>query len=342
MERAPDRGERAGDRRTRATVLVALVANLVIALAKVAGGLLAGSPALLSEAAHSVADSLNEVFLMASLRRSRRRADSRHPFGYGKERFFWSMLAAVGIFVTGGCFSFYQGLHTLLNPQSEDTGGYLVVYAVLGVSLLAEGASLVRATVQVRGQARQAGRGLLAQLRRGNDPTVRTVFAEDAAAVIGVLLAAAGAGLHQWTGQSAWEAGAALAIAVLLVCVAFRLGRDAQDLLVGRAVDPVLQQRAADLLAERPEIDVVTQLMTMQLGPDSALLAARVDLADGLDSAGVEALCVEVKRRIRTECPGFEQIFLDITAADRDERRRAADRRRSLRSAVARQQEPGR
>src|ERR1051325_5776361 len=101
------------DRRTHVTVLVALAANLLIAVAKAAGGLIAGSPALLSEAAHSVADSFNEVFLLAALRRSRRPADKRHPFGYGKERFFWSLLAAVGIFVMGGCFSFFQGAEAL-------------------------------------------------------------------------------------------------------------------------------------------------------------------------------------------------------------------------------------
>ncbi|MFJ5228504.1 cation diffusion facilitator family transporter [Kitasatospora sp. NPDC088391] len=302
-----------------------------------AGGLVAASPALLAEAAHSVADSLNEVFLLASLRRSRRRPDARHPFGYGKERFFWSMLAAVGIFVTGGCFSFYQGLHTLLHPEGEETGGYLVVYLVLVVSLLAEGGSLLKATLEIRGQARRAGRGLAAQLRHGSDPTVRTVFAEDAAAVLGVLLALAGAGLHRATGHPAWEAAAALAIGVLLMYVAHRLGRDAKDRLIGEAVDPALQQRALDLLTDRPGIDTVTRLLTMRLGPDSALLAARVDLADGLDSAGVEELCVAAKRRIRSELPEFDQVFLDITAADEQERDRAARRRRDLREAVERQ-----
>ncbi|GAA2109642.1 cation diffusion facilitator family transporter [Kitasatospora saccharophila] len=329
------------DGETRGTVLIALVANLVIALAKIAGGLVAASPALLSEAAHSVADSLNEVFLLASLSRSRRRPDARHPFGYGKERFFWSMLAAVGIFVTGGCFSCYQGLHTLLNPEGEETGGYLVVYLVLLVSLVAEGASLTRAVLQVRRQARQAGRGLAAQLRRGDDPTVRTVFAEDAAAVLGVLLALVGAGLHQWTGRPQWEAAAALAIAALLMYVAYRLGRDAKDRLVGQAVDPAVQQKALDVLTERPEVDTVTRLLTMQLGPGSALLAARIDLVDGLDSSGVEELCVRLKQRIRATCPDIDQVFLDITAADEDERRRAAERRRRLRETVRRQAAAG-
>ena len=112
-------------------MLVALAANLVIAVAKAVGGLAASSPALLSEAAHSVADSLNEVFLLAALRRSRRPADRRHPFGYGKERFFWSLLAAVGIFVMGGCFSFYQGVEALRNGSEEDLSGYVAGLIVL-------------------------------------------------------------------------------------------------------------------------------------------------------------------------------------------------------------------
>src|SRR3954452_6613325 len=133
------------DGETRATVLVALGANLVIAAAKAAGGLISGSPALLSESAHSVADSLNEVFLLASLSRSRRKADSRHPFGYGKERFFWSLLAAVGIFVMGGCFSFFQGFEALKGGAEESPSGYVAGLVVLGVALLSEGVSLLRA-----------------------------------------------------------------------------------------------------------------------------------------------------------------------------------------------------
>src|SRR4051812_24618560 len=131
------------DRKTRLTVLVALGANLLIAAAKTAAGLFAGSPALLSEAAHSVADSLNEIFLLTSLRRSHRAADSQHPFGYGMERYFWALLAAVGIFVLGGCFSFYQGLRALQDTENETTTGYIAGLAVLLIALLAEGASLL-------------------------------------------------------------------------------------------------------------------------------------------------------------------------------------------------------
>uniref|UniRef100_A0AAU2V5X5 Cation diffusion facilitator family transporter n=1 Tax=Streptomyces sp. NBC_00003 TaxID=2903608 RepID=A0AAU2V5X5_9ACTN len=334
----PRAGRAREDRATQGTVVVALLANAVIAVAKAVAGTVASSPALLAEAAHSVADSLNEVFLLASVSRSRRRPDTRHPFGYGKERFFWSLLAAIGIFVTGGCFSFYQGLHTWLAP-SESPGSFLAVYVVLAVALVMEGTSLARALVQLRRQARARGRRLGQQIRQSGDPTVRTVLAEDSTAVFGVLLAAGGVAGHQISGSPVWEAAAALAIGALLIGVAYRLGREAQSLLVGQAVDPRLQQRARTLLAEQDEIDTVTTVLTMRLGTDSALLAARVDLREGMDSEEVEEVCVRIKHQLREACPEFDQVFLDIVDADRDERVRASALKKDLDRLIAEQDE---
>lgn len=285
-------------------MLVALAANLVIAVAKAVGGLLAGSPALLSEAAHSVADSLNEVFLLAALRRSRRPADMRHPFGYGKERFFWSLLAAVGIFVMGGCFSFFQGVEALRNGAEEKFSGYVAGLIVLGVAFVAEGASLLRALHQVR---RQGGRSGM------QDPALRTVVAEDGTAVLGVTLAAAGMALHMVTGQVVWEASASLAIGVLLVFVAYRLGSEARDQLIGESADPETAARIRELLDAQPEIDSVEALFTMKTGLDTALVAARIDLMPGLDSELVEEVAVRIKRSLADAVPEADQIFLDIT-----------------------------
>ena len=152
------------DARGRSAVVVALVANPLIAVAKILAGAWSGSAALLSEAAHSVADSLNEVFLLAALARSRRRPDSRHPFRYGKERFFWSLLAAVGIFTTGACFSAYQALRALMSvggPNEVAIESYRVVYLVLTVALVAEGSSLAKAVQELRRRARQRRRTLM-------------------------------------------------------------------------------------------------------------------------------------------------------------------------------------
>ncbi|MFJ8533671.1 cation diffusion facilitator family transporter [Streptomyces sp. NPDC093591] len=293
------------DRRTRVTVLIALAANLAIAVAKAVGGLVAHSPALLSEAAHSVADSMNEVFLLAALRRSRRPADARHPFGYGKERFFWSLLAAVGIFVMGGCFSFFQGVEALRGGAEEKFGGYVAGMIVLGVAFVAEGLSLVRALYQVGRQG-----GVTDGLR---DPALRTVVAEDATAVLGVTLALTGMALHMITGQVVWEASASLAIGALLVYVAYRLGRDARDQLIGQAAAPEADARIRALLEAQPEIDSVEALFTMQTGLETALVAARVDLVPGLDSERVEEVAVRIKRSIGHTVAEADQIFLDVT-----------------------------
>lgn len=296
------------DAKTRVTVLVALAANLVIAAAKAVGGLLTGSPALLSEAAHSVADSVNEVFLLASLHRSRRPADERHPFGYGKERYFWALLAAVGIFVMGGCFSFFQGFEALGSDEQEPPSGYAIGLTVLGVALLAEGSSLVRALLQVRGEKDGV-----------RDPALRTVIAEDSTAVFGVLLAMAGMVLHLITGNIVWEAGASFAIGLLLVYIAYRLGAEARGQLVGEAIDPELRGRLRALLDAQPEIDNVATLLTMKLGLDSTLVAARIDLVPGLDSETVELVCVRIKKSVTGIWPEADHVFLDITEAPADD-----------------------
>lgn len=292
------------DGKTRATVLVALTANLVIAVAKVVGGLFAGSPALLSEAAHSVADSTNELFLLLALRRSRRPPDAQHPFGYGKERYFWALLAAVGIFVVGGCFSFYQGYNALSAGRRESYEGYTAGLAVLVVALFAEGSSLLRALHQMRKEKGGA-----------RDPALRTVITEDSTAVLGVLLAMAGMVLHLVTGQVIWEAAASLAIGLLLVYVAYRLGRESRDRLIGESVDPELRDRIRELLDAQPEIDNVAALLTMRLGLDTTLVAARGDLTPGFDSEEVELVCVRIKRLIAEAWPQAEHVFLDITEA---------------------------
>ncbi|MBO1332986.1 cation diffusion facilitator family transporter [Streptomyces sp. VRA16 Mangrove soil] len=286
---------------------MALAANLLIAVAKAVGGLIAASPALLSEAAHSVADSLNEVFLLAALRRSRKPADPKHPFGYGKERFFWSLLAAVGIFVMGGCFSFFQSFEAFTSGggQEESRTGYVAGLVVLGVALVAEGTSLVRAVLQVRSQP---GDGI------GSDPALRTVLAEDSTAVAGVLFAAAGMTLHMVTGRIEWEAGASLVIGLLLVYVAYGLGRSARDQLIGEA-DPKLRHDIQQLLEAQDEIDYVAALHTMRLGTDSTLVAARIDLTPGIDSERFELASERIKRAVRERWPEADQVFLDVVEA---------------------------
>lgn len=246
-------------------------------MAKAIGGLVTGSPALLSEAAHSVADSVNELFLLAGVNQSSRQPDAKHPFGYGKARYFYSMLAAVGIFVTGGCFSLYQGLRALRSETA--TAHFYVAFAVLGVSLLADSCSLLRATWQLHGLARSQRRRFAQVLRDPGDTTLATILAEDSTAVIGVLLATLGLWPHALTGSAMPEGIASIAIAVLLAFTAWRLGRSAEALLIGQAADPALIRQAYLALDSEPEVDTILAFLTMRMGIDTVMLAARIDLS---------------------------------------------------------------
>jgi cation diffusion facilitator family transporter len=295
------------------TVLVALGANLAIAVAKITAGLLSGSSAMLAEGAHSVADTTNQVFLLASLRLGRRPADETHPFGYGKERFFWSLLAAVGIFVTGAAFSVYEGVHGLLSGESGSEGHYLVAYLVLLVSFVAEGISWMRAVAQLRKEARKRGRDLLEHVRISSDPTVKTVFSEDSAALVGLVLAAAGLALHQLTGAAWWDAAAAIAIGVLLAVVAYLLGRDTKELLIGEAApEPVRRALTAELAAP-PEVDRVVEVRTMLVGPAKLLVAARLDMADNLRANEVEDVTDRIERELKERHPEIGEVFLAVS-----------------------------
>jgi cation diffusion facilitator family transporter len=316
---------------TRGTVLVALAANVGVAAAKLVAGVATGSAALLSEAAHSVADTLNEVFLLLSLRKSERPADRTHPFGYGKERFFWSLLAAIGIFLSGAGFSAYQGVTAVLDSadaKQPSTVEFLAIYIVLAVSLVLEGTSLRKAFLQVRSEAKSAHRRLIPFVLRSPDPTVKTVASEDSVAVLGVLLALAGTGLHQLTGHEYWDGVSSLSIAALLAYVAYALGRDTKELLIGEAADPLVRVTAYAIVTGHDEIVAVKEMLTMQLGPAAVLVAARVQFADELTAPAIEQVSTDIEMELLDRLPEITQVFLDpsrVTTDDADNTRRRVD-----------------
>jgi cation diffusion facilitator family transporter len=303
----PDQGE------SRTTVLIAGGANLVIALAKLVAGLVSGSSAMLAEAAHSAADTMNQVFLLVSLSLGAREPDETHPFGYGKDRFFWAFMAAIFIFTAGAVFSVFEGIHRLTGGGGEEAGGYGIAYLVLAIALLAEGFSFVRALTQVRGEAGAAGRSFRSHLRKSKDPTTKTVVFEDAAALGGLVIAVAGVGLHQLTGDVVWDGIASILIGVLLAVAAVMLGRNARHLLLGEAAEPEQREAIRDVIVGHDEIDDVLQLLTMHIGPTSILVAARVDFRDGLPSADVERISTTIEDELRARVPGVSEVFLDAT-----------------------------
>jgi cation diffusion facilitator family transporter len=294
---------------TRRTVLVAGVANIVVMLAKLVAGVLTGSSAMLAEAAHSFADTLNQVFLFTSVRQGARPADRTHPFGYGQERYFWSLLAAFGIFIAGGLFSVFEGILSL----HSKTHNFVVAYVVLAVCVVAEGASFIRAARQVRGEARRDHTELIEHVKTSPDTTVKAALFEDTAAVIGLALAAAGLGLEQLTGSPVFDGAASIAIGVLLVVVAVRLGLDSRELLIGRAADPKVQQLIGAEIEDTPGVDRLVGLQTMHVGPDSIIVAARVDLIDDARGDQVENLAEDIDRRLAERLPVSVHVFVDPT-----------------------------
>jgi cation diffusion facilitator family transporter len=308
------------------TVLVALSANVAVGIAKAIAGLLSGSAALLAEAAHSVADVGTEILLLTALRRSDRPADRKHPFGYGKERYFWSLLAAVSIFTAGALFSLYQGVSTLVSGRAEQHSA-TAAYLVIAVGMVLEGISLMRAIRQVRGERLREGLGLRSWLRLTDDPTVKTILFEDSAAICGLLLALFGVLLSHLTGSPRWDGAAALAIGLLLVAAAYGLGRTNLVLLTGRQADPRLVRNIADCLRRQPEVDSLVDLLTMLVGTDRVLVCARVDIVDGLGSAEVEGACVRIAATLREEYSDVDEVFLEpVPSADPELRARVLDR----------------
>ncbi|MFB9906821.1 cation diffusion facilitator family transporter [Allokutzneria oryzae] len=292
------------------TVLVALAVNFGIGVMKAFAGVVTGSAALLAEAAHSVADTFTEGLLLTALRRSGRPADRHHPFGYGKERYFWSLLAAVSIFVSGALFAFIEGFETLAGEGVEQTDAW-VGYLVLGLAFAMELVSWSQAVRQVRKDAKEDDRSFGEYLRISDDPTVKTVFLEDTAALIGLVIAFAGVGLHDLTGSSVWDGVASLLIGVLLVVVAYILGRSNKALLIGRQADPRLVREVHNRLRAQPEVETVADLLTMLTGTDQVLLCARVDFDDSLTAAELERACVRIDAELRAEFSELDEIFLE-------------------------------
>jgi cation diffusion facilitator family transporter len=295
------------------TVLVAGGANLAIAVAKIVAGALTGSSAMLAEGAHSVADTVNQLFLLTALTRSKKPADVQHPFGYGMERYFWSLLAAVGIFVLGAGFSIYEGAHSLLHPKPVEA--LLVAYVVLAVSFVFEGTSWLKAVLQLRREAGERRIGVFRHVFTTPDPTVKTVAFEDTAALVGILLAAGGVTLHAVSGSGFWDGVASILIGVLLIGVAASLGSASKRNLIGEAMPEHARAGLTTVINESVGVDVVVELLTMRLGPDDVLVAARVDVDDSASGGDLERIADDVERRIKQSYPEVRHVFLDPTTA---------------------------
>jgi cation diffusion facilitator family transporter len=293
------------------TVYIALAANVVIAVAKLVAGLLSRSTAMLAEAAHSFADSLNEVLLGISLRRAVRPADATHPLGHGRERFLWALMAAIASFLIGGCLSVAMAIWEFSDRQSP--GNALAAWIVLAVSFAADGASWLQSLGQARREAREHGRSVWRHLLRSSDPLVRAIVVEDSAALIGLVIAAAGLLLREVLGTNTPDAVASLLIGILLAITAFGLARPLADFLVGRSLPPEQLQELHAILAASPAIEQVLTLQAVYIGPEEVIVAAKVHPSNVSTIEELARAMDDLDHQLRAASPFVADVYLDVT-----------------------------
>jgi cation diffusion facilitator family transporter len=307
----------AADRRSQRSIAIALLANVAVAGAKLAAGLITGSSALLAEAAHSAADSVNEVLLGLSLRRARRPADAAHPFGYGGTRFLWAFLAAIFSFLIGGCVSIALAVHELQSASRVDQ--FLVGWIVLAVAFLADGISLLASLATTRREAALWDVPIVGFLRRTSDPTLRALVVEDTAALIGVALAAAGLFLHQVLGWTGADAIASLLIGLLLAATALGLAGPLAELLIGQSMQPARLEVAHSIIAGSPSIDAVLSVFGVHIGPQEVVVAAKVHPKPGQTSEQLARAFDEIDRGLRESLQEVAEVYLDPTSHSRED-----------------------
>jgi cation diffusion facilitator family transporter len=291
----------------RTSVYAALAANSAIAVAKAAAAVISGSSAMLAEALHSFADTGNQALLLLGMKRAQRPADEDHPFGHGKERFFWTFVVALSLFTLGAAFSIYHGVEGLI--EGHEVPDPLVALIVLGIAAVFEAAALRTAWKQF--QAKRAGRSVRRALREAKDPEILTVIGEDTAALSGIAVAILGLVLSSVTGNPAFDAAASIAIGLILALVAFFLAREMLGLLLGEAATGPVRREIIETAAGFDAVDRVVQLRTMHVGPQELLVALDVAFRDDMDTDALEQSIDEIEAAIRAAVPDARAIFVE-------------------------------
>jgi len=291
-------------------VVLALVANVGIAAVKFVAAGISGSAAMLAEGFHSVADSGNQLFLLRGTAASRFRPSVRYPFGRGKELYFWSFLVAVMLFVGGGVVAFMEGLNRLRHPSPHE-GGLAFNLGVLGVAAFFEIVVAFRAAVKEFNR-RRGSRSLVRAVRETKDPALLVVLFEDSVAVVGLVVAAVGLLLAEWTGAPEWDAVASMVIGVLLGVTAWILAAETKGLLVGESAGREARSAIRAAAMSVPGVQTVDRLLTMHLGPDEILVNMDLVTDAGLTQADAEEVVRRVEQEIRRSVPEATRVFIEL------------------------------
>jgi len=293
---------------SRRVILAALAANLAIAAIKFIVAFLTRSAAMLAEAVHSLADTGNQILLLVGLRRSQKPADEAHPFGYGKEQYFWAFVVALMLFFVGAVVSVYEGIEKIRNPHPIERAW--LIYTILGAAIIIETISFSVALREFN-RRRAPGAGMLASIRRTKDANLAVVLLEDTAALVGLVLALAGVVAAQWTGLGMFDGLASVAIGLLLAAVAFLLAFETRELLIGEAASPDAVAAIRAAVAGQPGVTAVGRVLTMHLGASSILVGVNCDFDNHLTAQEVEAAIERLEVCIRQAVPEAGRIFIE-------------------------------
>ncbi|MFM8240689.1 MAG: cation diffusion facilitator family transporter [Actinomycetota bacterium] len=288
-------------------VVAALAANLGIAVSKFIAFAFTGSSSMLSEAIHSVADSANQVLLLIGRKRSQKPADVKHPFGYGRRRYVYAFVVSIVLFLVGGLFSLYEGLHKFQHP--EDLSDAWIAFAVLGVAIVLEAFSFrtaLREANRSRGQ-----RTLMGYIRDARQPELPVILLEDLGALCGLVFALVGVSAAVITGDGRWDGIGAMAVGTLLVVIAVFLAFEMAAMLVGESALPEEEARIRAALEQSPLVTRVIHIRTLHVGPDSLLVGAKIGVRDTQTGAGIAAGIDDAESRIRAAVPTADYIFLE-------------------------------
>ena len=302
----------------RMVVIAALMGNAAVAATKFVAAAFTGSSAMLSEGVHSLVDTVNQVLMLHGIRRAARPPDPKHPFGYGRELYFWAFIVALMVFALGAGISFYEGLAHLRHPR--EMANPLVNYIVLGASLLFEGVTWVIALRSFR--AAKGRRGWIQAFRDSKDASTFTVLFEDTAAMLGLLIALAGIVATQVTGDPRYDGYASLGIGAVLAITAILLARETKGLLLGelaqrQVVDDILRIAGSD-----PDVRCANGVLTQQLGPESIIAALSADFHDVLTTPQIEACVLRIERAVQRTHPDVTALFVKPQTAETWAKRR--------------------
>lgn len=288
-------------------IIAALMANIGIAISKFVAFIFTGSSSMLSEAVHSVADASNQVLLLVGNKRSLKPADEKHPFGYGRRRFVYGFIVAVVLFLIGGLFSLYEGLHKWQDPEPLNDWWIAVLVLVIAIGL---------ETVSFRTALREANksrgkRSLANFVKDSRQPELPVILLEDAGALVGLVFALIGVGMAVITGDGRWDAVGAMAVGTLLVVIAIFLAMEMATMLVGESALPeeVAAIRAA--LESAPLVERVIHLRTVHMGPDELLVAAKIAISQSETAAGIAAGINEAELALRAAVPTARYVFIE-------------------------------